>query len=81
MLKLWFLISKVTLFYIHIVITSGGIENASPDMVAHQTIRYENTAIQRILPIKVIGKKFLIDDRRVSGRVIAIGKIKGKNRT
>jgi hypothetical protein len=40
-------------------ITSGGICIVSPAMFAHQTIKYEYAAIQKIDPIKVIAKNFL----------------------
>ena len=50
-------------------------------MVDHQTIKYENTAIHKMLPIKVIGKNLRHSGLRVSGRVIHMGKIKGRTRT
>ena len=40
------------------VYTSGGMPMVSPAMVAHQTMRQEQAAIHRMLPIKVIGKNF-----------------------
>ena len=43
------------------------MENASPVTVAHQTMRYEKTAIQRILPINVIAKNFLLSGFLVQG--------------
>ena len=58
-------------------ITSGGMLNASPVTVAHQTMRYEKMAIQRILPTNVIAKNFLSEGFLVSGSVNHIGKIKG----
>ena len=39
-------------------LTSGGIPKVSPVTVAHHTIKYENAAIQRILPRNVTGKNF-----------------------
>lgn len=40
-------------------IISVGIPNVSPIVFAHQTIRYEYAAIQRIAPMNVIAKNFL----------------------
>lgn len=39
-------------------ITSGGMATVSPATFAHQTIRYEYAAIQKIEPMNVIGKNF-----------------------
>ena len=61
--------------------TSGGILKASPEMVAHHTIKYENTAIQRILPRKEMGKNFLDSCLRVSGSVNHNGRTNGKKQT
>ena len=61
--------------------TSGGILKASPEIVAHHTIKYENTAIQRILPIKEMGKNFLDSCLRVSGSVNHNGRTNGKKQT
>ena len=49
-------------------------------MVDHQTIKYEKTAIHKMLPIKVMGKNFRLVSLRVSGRVIHMGKIKGNTK-
>jgi len=43
--------------------TSGGRPTVSPVIVAHQTIRYEKTAIQSMLPTKVIAKNFLAEKK------------------
>ena len=50
---------------------------ASPDIVAHHTIKYENMAIHKMLPKNDMGKNFFKLGFRVSGNVIAIGKING----
>ena len=44
--------------------TSGGMSKASPVTVAHHTIRYENAAIQRMLPTNVIAKNFLPENKQ-----------------
>ena len=59
------------------LLTSGGILKASPEIVAHHTIKYENTAIHKMLPKNDMGKNFFKLGLRVSGNVIAIGKISG----
>lgn len=48
-------------------ITSGGIATVSPATFAHQTIRYEYAAIQKIEPMNVIGKNFFPEIKRVRG--------------
>lgn len=60
-------------------ITSGGIPTVFPVTVAHHTIRYENAAIQRILPKKVIGKNFLEECFLVSGSVSHRGNTMGRS--
>lgn len=42
-------------------LTSGGIPTVFPVTVAHHTIKYENAAIQRMLPRNVIGKNFFAE--------------------
>lgn len=48
-------------------ITSGGMATVSPATFAHQTIRYEYAAIQKIEPMKVIGKNFFPEIKRMNG--------------
>jgi hypothetical protein len=55
-------------------ITSGGIPIVSPVTVAHHTMRYENAAIQRILPRKVMMKNLRADFFLVSAFTSAIAK-------
>lgn len=46
-------------------ITSGGMATVSPATFAHQTIRYEYAAIQKIEPMNVMGKNFFPEIERV----------------
>lgn len=46
-------------------ITSGGMATVSPATFAHQTIRYEYAAIQKIEPMNVIGKNFFPEIKHV----------------
>ncbi|KMQ95275.1 hypothetical protein RF55_4519 [Lasius niger] len=48
-------------------ITSGGMATVSPATFAHQTIRYEYAAIQKIEPMNVIGKNFFPEIKRMRG--------------
>jgi len=46
-------------------ITSGGMATVSPATFAHQTIRYEYAAIQKIEPMNVIGKNFFPEIKHI----------------
>jgi len=48
-------------------ITSGGMATVSPATFAHQTIRYEYAAIQKIEPMNVIGKNFFPEIKHIDG--------------
>lgn len=47
-------------------ITSGGMRTVSPAMFAHQTIRYEYAAIQKIEPMNVTAKNFFPARKRTN---------------
>ena len=44
-------------------LTAGGMPAVSPATVAHHTIKQENTAIQRMLPINVQAKNVLPENK------------------